>query len=812
MIKVNSSRGKMKIFNIIIKNYFLLATAALFIFISNKTYSQYNTKWMSVGSLQSWFSEIGSEIEEGRVKVQQDGMQWPSIYQYQDCEAARAFWMGSKNFTDENNVTYPYKVVHVGPRVTGAGEFFPQKFEMTSKFDPPIVSVDGVTSYNNPTDNDNVDPDMKFDRMIENVVNTQLGITMNRKIMQFSQQYHDNYFIYDYTFTNTGNTNEDEEIELPNNTITGAYFFWQYRNAVVYEIGYEIGNATRWGINTMNDVRGDGLKPDPLGQQFRAQFSWHGKYPPFTAYDNIGGPIWTPALNIASSDTVGRLGAIHFIGTVTLHADKSVTDTTNDLNQPSTTAYVGSDEPETSNNDPFNVVKMTKEYENWMAQGHKQRHADVVEPGGNFSEPTGDPSLGTPGGFSFANGFGPYDLAPGESIHIVLAEGISGINREMATEVGKQYKQGSITAKEKNEVVLTGMDSLFQTFNRAIANHQNGYDIPQPPLPPKFFSITSGGDRISLSWEVYENDPNLEGFEIYRAVGRYDSAYHLLHEASPSERSFDDVTPIRGLNYYYYIVSIGSASSNNGSAMTPAGRLISSRYYTQSYDPAQLKRPAGDSPFAAKIVGNQTAPFLIRAGVNDKLKIGIDTLDAVIITLPADSAAVDTLKINEVVDQINTQLGTNVASDNGFGKLVLISPTTGLESKIDIQSVSEDAYSAIGLKLGVVTGGIPTTQEALNKIRVVPNPFNISAAKELGFGDDQANRLAFFNIPGRCTIKIYTEIGELIETIEHTDGSGDDYWDSVTSSNQIVVSGIYIAVVENNDTGERKIVKFAIIR
>lgn len=100
----------------------------------------------------------------------------------------------------------------------------------------------------------------------------------------------------------------------------------------------------------------------------------------------------------------------------------------------------------------------------------------------------------------------------------------------------------------------------------------------------------------------------------------------------------------------------------------------------------------------------------------------------------------------------------------------------------------------------------------MDQIRVVPNPYNISAAKSLGFGDQQANRLAFFNIPGRCTIRIYTEIGELIYTINHADGSGDAYWDSVTSSNQLVVSGVYIAVIDNSLTGERKIVKFVVIR
>ena len=40
-----------------------------------------------------------------------------------------------------------------------------------------------------------------------------------------------------------------------------------------------------------------------------------------------------------------------------------------------------------------------------------------------FTNPTGDPSLGTPGGFSFTNGYGPYTLAPGDSITLVFAEG-----------------------------------------------------------------------------------------------------------------------------------------------------------------------------------------------------------------------------------------------------------------------------------------------------------------------------------------------------------------------------------------------------
>ena len=180
-----------------------------------------------------------------------------------------------------------------------------------------------------------------------------------------------------------------------------------------------------------------------------------------------------------------------------------------------------------------------------------------------------------------------------------------------------------------------------------------------------------------------------------RATGKPDSNYTLIHTASPSDRNFDDVTPVRGLSYYYYIVSVGSESSNTGVGLTPAGKLKSSRYYTQTYNPAVLKRQAGTD---------------------------------------------------------------------------------------------------------------------MDDIRVVPNPYNISAETKLGFGELAQNRLYFFNIPGRCNIKIYSELGELINTIEHTDGSGDQAWDSRTSSGQIVVSGIYIAVIENLDSGQKKIVKFVIIR
>jgi len=95
----------------------------------------------------------------------------------------------------------------------------------------------------------------------------------------------------------------------------------------------------------------------------------------------------------------------------------------------------------------------------------------------------------------------------------------------------------------------------------------------------------------------------------------------------------------------------------------------------------------------------------------------------------------------------------------------------------------------------------------------------------LQFGQSNPDRLAFYGLPPFCVIKIYTETGDLVETIDHTSSTGDELWHSLTSSRQVVVSGLYIAYFEvTQDTyddqtgvllfkkGENIIRKFIIIR
>jgi hypothetical protein len=217
--------------------------------------------------------------------------------------------------------------------------------------------------------------------------------------------------------------------------------------------------------------------------------------------------------------------------------------------------------------------------------------------------------------------------------------------------------------------------------------------------------VESGGDRISLKWSnSAESSETFAGYKVYRSIFTPDTTFTEIFACGPGTpnaltNKFDDTTPIRGFDYYYYITSFDNGSSGEV--------LESSRFYTQTNEPAFLRRPAGKS---------------------------------------------------------------------------------------------------------------------LSDIVVVPNPYNVKA-RELQYGISAPDRILFLNVPPYCKIRIFSERGDLIKTIEHTDGSGDEPWNQLTSSRQTIVSGVYIAHFEvtqdSNDPetgtqlfkkGDSHIVKFAIVR
>jgi hypothetical protein len=285
-----------------------------------------------------------------------------------------------------------------------------------------------------------------------------------------------------------------------------------------------------------------------------------------------------------------------------------------------------------------------------------------------------------------------------------MAEAAAGLSRDKSISVGRRYKAGTISAIAKNDSVLTSRDSLYQTFRRAIGNFKSGYNIPQPPLPPKQLDVTSLGNRIQLTWGAYsQSGPTRQGWRVYRTVGKYHAPDVLLATLGPTATSYDDTTAERGPGHFYHVVSYGAPVTDTTGGVSRTLILESSRYYAQTYDAAFLQRPPGDTLY----------------------------------------------------------------------------------------------------------GIVPAN---LSKIRIVPNPYIISSDEKALRFENEADKIAFFDIPAKCRIRIFTELGELVKEIVHDKPSGDEYWNSNTSSGQVVVSGVYIVVFEDMVTGGKSIQKLVIVR
>jgi hypothetical protein len=113
-----------------------------------------------------------------------------------------------------------------------------------------------------------------------------------------------------------------------------------------------------------------------------------------------------------------------------------------------------------------------------------------------------------------------------------------------------------------------------------------------------------------------------------------------------------------------------------------------------------------------------------------------------------------------------------------------------------------------------------TPAQTLDDVYVVPNPYRADAAWDLAETNFEptGRRIKFFNLPMRATIRIFTLAGDHVQTIDHDEGAGDPSergqasWNLISKNNQDTVSGMYIYHVQDRDSGQETVGKFAIIR
>lgn len=692
-------------------------------------------KDIKVGKYQTW---VDDNTHQGETSNGDRGSMYQNAFwrSWPACAVQFSGWyLGAKNWTNAGGDVLPVKLTGAAPvtvneqnaqmPVADEDGYFIRRY---MRYAPPTITVDGHQIQDPfPLDgSDEVNPDIipgTADIMVTSTINTDMGVTITQKVLGWSQTNHDDYVIYDFTFTNTGNIDLDEQIELPNQTLDGVYFLRSSR-------------LERWDSEYWYSGLGE-YTTDSL----RMQYAYPGRRRDSGAIDNTGNGFWAPQ--------PGWLWNTMSVGQSVLHADKSVDDPTDDFNQPAMTGtensdllWIRNDPTSTGPADWTNVYKVMTE--GWAWRGnvprleganvrpgfHSVRMQDLAVPGTKFILQL--PWVTYAAAYFWAAG--PYTMKPGDSFRVVWADGFGAINPLKIWEVGTTWEQGTcqpppgmtfnqaagaglvdnMPPPYKNNPdlynnnandwakdcwIFTGIDSLIQNMNNAQWNVRNNYNVPIPPPTPSI-EVTSLPNKIVVGWgSESESASDFAGYKLYRSEGFWYEGYlngtntrnhgewELIQNfPGAATHNYEDTNVTRGVAYFYKVVAYDNGASN-GQDIDGGHRVLeSSHFMNVTRRGASLTRPA--APDLASVV-------------------------------------------------------------------------------------------------------------------IVPNPFHISA-RDLQF-PGQPNKIIFYELPPECTIRIYTESGDLVKTIEHTNGSGDESWGAVnrehmtTETGQIVASGLYIANIQTPD-------------
>lgn len=142
----------------------------------------------------------------------------------------------------------------------------------------------------------------------------------------------------------------------------------------------------------------------------------------------------------------------------------------------------------------------------------------------------------------------------------------------------------------------------------------------------------------------------------------------------------------------------------------------------------------------------------------------------------------------------------------------------------DVASLlSENYYYAVitvdslGGKSGMTNITYHPTQKGAvtalgGKLYVAPNPLILSS----NFGGstkegDIKDKIGFYGLPKRSTIRVFSYSGQLVGTVEHNSNTYSHEWFQISRNSQRIASGVYFYIVEDLDTGVRATGKFVII-
>ncbi|MBX2821093.1 MAG: hypothetical protein KTR29_15465 [Rhodothermaceae bacterium] len=680
--------------------------------------------------------------------TQDRGMEWPAILRGSGHYRAKGYWIGLKNWRDESGREWDYRIAQIGMRSDGVNHFFPIESRLIAKFEDPEVVVDGTSSFDKIAIVNEVDPDLPADRVLYQRYRSMVGVETERWVYAYANEIHDDYHIIRRRMVNNGNTDHDEDIELQGQSLSDVMFYNAYKWRGRQEAAWHGSAAQVWGKFSMNDVVGDGNEEYPV--EFTAIYLWMG-FDPNTSpgWNHIGSPMLRDLQNARYNTPPG--------------------DTVGRLAAMSMQGRVIIHADESPTDRSYNPAH----------QPITIGYVDNDEPLANaWAEDRDYYELGilTRENPAFVNG-GATRMYP----HLADRVEPSGEfwNPTFDASTGKAGGHSSTLAYGPYQLAFMDTINIVEAEGAAGLSYKAARDIGVAYKASGFdddlripFDANGDGQINDVPWnyDVYKNGSEMQTKNQWVLTAR-DSMFQFMYRAR-------DVWQASNYMAIYPIVQPPRPPRRFEVKSHPDLIELTWQSMADAPDPDQWEIYR-----TANYVDN--LPYALIASLPGSARSLIDT---------------DVFRGREYYYFLQAVGPPNNVDERGLN---------GTPGGLPLRSgryFTQTYHPASLLR-------IPGNQ--VSDFRIVPNPVNFASDESVRIiidGDRTRGRVEFLDIPGQCTISIYTEIGELVKRIEHTSGGGRTEWDLLTASRQPVVSGIYIVHVADNESGEVDVKKLVVVR
>lgn len=236
----------------------------------------------------------------------------------------------------------------------------------------------------------------------------------------------------------------------------------------------------------------------------------------------------------------------------------------------------------------------------------------------------------------FTSSFGPYKLAPGDSVRIIVAEiaGQLDLKEVMKGDPNRHFPDSSIAAIKRNAIAVRNAIK----WGMGASDYRIVADVPEPPPAPNCFAANAskGSDTaiIAIHWDklaettritdgansnFYDGEFDLSGYRIFRGTDER-GIWDLIADIPRGEFSkywnneigqyeFLDKGLQFGFDFYYYVQAYNSKpkewTSANGTLVKNLPELFSGDY---NRTPLTAARPGpidlNEKPFDVFVVPN----------------------------------------------------------------------------------------------------------------------------------------------------------------------------------------------------------------